>query len=155
MSNFLLIRAVKSRRVAHVDQLQWKGQNVITVEEARGVGGAKRNIFTDLDLLLEEVDFVLLLQKLLLLSCNLVGNRSKDGKLNESWWKLQYMRGGTKITWHFCSLFVKQVYKGSACCSHSHNGDTGYPGQLSCIKICLKIVVTMKILDGKKLKINK
>ena len=32
---------------------------------------ATRNTFTDLDLLLEEVDFVLLLQKLLLLSGNL------------------------------------------------------------------------------------
>lgn len=36
---------------------------------------ATRNTFTDLDLLLEEVDFVLLLQKLLLLSGNLFEKR--------------------------------------------------------------------------------
>ena len=44
---------------------------------------ANRNACTDLDLLLEEVDFVLLLQKLLLLPCNLVDNRDKDSKIND------------------------------------------------------------------------
>lgn len=44
-----------------------------------------REKHTDLDLLLQEVDFVLLLQELLLLPGNLLGNKSEVGKPKLFW----------------------------------------------------------------------
>lgn len=81
-----MICAIRSRRLAHVDStgaiITLKRKNCCSNQHTEKVSEcrasecytveADRKIFTDLDLLLEEVDLVLLLQKLLLLSCNLV-----------------------------------------------------------------------------------
>lgn len=59
-------------------QLHRRGGNVVAIRvEAAERQTANRNTVTDLDLLLEEVDFVLLLQKLLLLPRDLCGKRMK------------------------------------------------------------------------------
>lgn len=86
-----MICAIKSRHLAHGDSsgalITLKREKCCNNQNGESerckllsVERANRGTFTDLDLLLEEVDFVLLLQKLLLLSCNLVGKKNKDVK---------------------------------------------------------------------------